>query len=109
MVDKLKTELFCLYCNMDTCHEVEYVGQKLRCIRCLSCGSAIELIKEKLLEHYSKDFIERVITKPYRMTQEVENNLKKVLISLPVRIITKPTRLAKEFKGIITKEDKSEK
>jgi transcription elongation factor Elf1 len=109
MVTKMETELFCLHCDKDTHHTVEYVGKNLKCIRCNSCGSAIELIKERLLEHYSVEFIERVLTKPYRMTKEIEGNLKKVLISLPVRVITKPTRLAREVKEIIKSEDKVRK
>jgi transcription elongation factor Elf1 len=108
MVDKMETELFCLHCNQDTHHSVEYVGNSLKCIKCQNCGRTIELIKEKLLEQYSGEFIDRVLTKPYRMTKEIEGNLKKVLLSLPVRVVTKPTRLAKEFKDI-AKQEKSRK
>ena len=39
------------------------------------CGSEIEIKREKLIENYAVDFIERILTKPYRMTRELEKDL----------------------------------
>lgn len=97
----MEAELFCLYCNKDTQHEVTYVGNTLKSIKCMECQSEIEIKKEKLLGNYAADFIERILTKPYRMTKELEQDLTKFILSLPIRIITKPYRIVKEVKDIM--------
>lgn len=104
MTSRMKAELFCLHCNKDTPHTVTYVGNTLKSIRCTKCGSEIEIRREKLIENYAVDFIERILTKPYRMTRELENDLTKFILSLPIRIITKPYRIVKEMGNIIKKE-----
>jgi len=48
--------------------------------------------------------VERILTKPYRMTKELEEDLTKFILSLPIRIITKPYRIAREVGEIIKKE-----
>jgi hypothetical protein len=100
----MEAELFCLHCNRDTPHVVKYVGNTLKSVKCTECGSEIEIKREKLLEKYAVDFIERILTKPYRMTKELEGDITKFILSLPIRIITKPYRIAKEVENIIKKE-----
>ena len=73
-------------------------------IKCAECGSEIEIRREKLIGNYAVDFIERILTKPYRMTRELEKDLTKFILSLPIRIITKPYRIAKEVGEMIKKE-----
>lgn len=104
MTSKMKAELFCLHCNRDTSHIVTYAGKTLKSIKCTECGSEIEIKREKLIENYAVDFIERILTKPYRMTRELEMDLTKFILSLPIRIITKPYRIAREVGNIIKKE-----
>ena len=104
MNSKMKAELFCLHCNKDTPHVVTYVGKILKSIKCEECGSEIEINREKLLENYAAEFIERIITKPYRMTKELEKDITKFLLSLPIRIITKPYRVVKEVEDILKKD-----
>ncbi len=104
MTSKMKAELFCLHCNKDTPHEVNYAGNTLKSIKCLNCGNEIEIRRDKLLENYAADFIDRILTKPYRMTQELEQDLTGFILSLPIRIITKPYRIAKEVEDIIKDE-----
>ena len=104
MSSKMKAELFCLHCNKDTPHQVTYVSNSLKSIRCLECCSEIEIKRDKLLENYAVDFIDRILTKPYRMTRELEQDLTKFILSLPIRIITKPYRIAKEVGHIIKKD-----
>lgn len=104
MTSKMKAELFCLHCNKDTPHTVVYAGKTLKSIKCTVCGSEIEIRREKLIENYAIDFIERILTKPYRMTRELERDLTKFILSLPIRIITKPYRIAREVGNIIKKE-----
>lgn len=104
MTSRMKAELFCLHCNKDTPHTVTYAGKTLKSIKCAECGSEIEIRREKLIENYAVDFIERILTKPYRMTRELEKDLTKFILSLPIRIITKPYRIAKEVGEMIKKE-----
>jgi len=104
MTSRMEAELFCLHCNKDTPHTVTYVGNTLKSVKCTQCGSEIEIKREKLLGNYAMDFIERILTKPYRMTKELEGDIKKVIFSLPIRIITKPYRIAKEVEDIIKKD-----
>lgn len=82
---------------------ITYVGNTLRSIKCTKCGNEIEIRKEKLIENYAVDFIERILTKPYRMTRELEDDITKFILSLPIRIITKPYRIVKEVEDIIKK------
>ena len=49
--------------------------------------------------------MKRILTKPYRMTEELEKDITKFIISLPIRIITKPYRIAKEVGDIIKKQN----
>jgi hypothetical protein len=104
MTSRMEAELFCLHCNKDTPHTVTYVGNTLKSIKCTQCGNEIEIKREKLLGSYAVDFIERILTKPYRMTKELEGDIKKFILSLPIRIITKPYRIAKEVEDIIKKD-----
>ncbi|MCR4432010.1 MAG: bh protein [Tepidanaerobacteraceae bacterium] len=104
MTSRMEAELFCLHCNKDTPHMVTYAGNTLKSVRCTQCGSEIEIKREKLLGNYAVDFIERILTKPYRMTKELEGDIKKFILSLPIRIITKPYRIAKEVEDIIKKD-----
>ncbi|MGB9813403.1 MAG: bh protein [Thermovenabulum sp.] len=102
---KMEAELFCLHCNKNTPHTVYYVGNVLKRIKCENCGNEIEIRKEKLIENYALDFIERILTKPYRMTKELEGDIKKFILSLPIRIVTKPYRIVREVEDIFKKED----
>jgi len=104
MTSKMKADLFCLHCNKDTPHVVSYAGTTLKSVKCMECGSEIEIKREKLIGNYAMDFIERILTKPYRMTAELEKDLTKFILSLPIRIITKPYRIAREVGEVIKKE-----
>lgn len=110
MSSEMKAILFCLHCNKETEHTINYIGNIISSIRCEKCGTEIEVKKETLIGTYTEDFINRIITKPHRMTKELESDLTSFLISLPIRIITKPYRLLGEVKEIAklkkNKEDK---
>ncbi len=46
---------------------------------------------------YGEDLVNRVLTKPRRITEEYEKDLIKFMKDIPFRIITKPYRLIKEI------------
>ena len=79
---KMKAELFCLHCNKDTPHTVTYAG-KIKSIKCTNTAARIEIRRDKLIENYAIDFIERIFTKPYRMTENLRD-LTKFILSLPI-------------------------
>ena len=96
--------LFCLHCNKDTSHIIIYKDRYLEDIKCSICGNEIRINREKLLETYTADFIDRLLTKPHRLTEEIKNNLSQFLKSIPIRILTKPYRMAKEIGDILHQE-----
>ncbi len=96
----MEATLFCLHCNEETTHEITYAGQYLKSIKCKKCGNGIDIDKEKLMEQYKEDWVERIITKPKRLTKEMEQDFKKFIFSFPVRVLTKYYRVAKEVKEI---------
>jgi len=97
MSNKIETELFCLHCDKETLHMITYSGKYLHRIRCKECGTEISLDRKRILESYTADTLDRILTKPHRMTEEMRKDLTSFITSLPVRIVTKPIRLAKEF------------
>lgn len=104
MTTKLKTMLFCLCCNKETSHTIIYKGGYLEDIKCSICGNEIRIDREKLLETYTADFIDRVLTKPHRLTEEIKRDLSQFLKSIPIRILTKPYRIAREIGDILHQE-----
>ncbi|NOX96823.1 MAG: bh protein [Nitrospirae bacterium] len=107
MTTTMKTELFCLHCNRECLHTITYLGTYLKEVRCQECGTHIEMDRKRILETYTAEVIERILTKPHRLTEEVRRNLSDFIKSFPIRIVTKPLRVAKEIMEVI-KEDKSQ-
>ena len=105
MTTTMKTKLFCLHCNRECIHTITYLGTYLKEVRCQECGTHIEMDRKKILETYTADVIDRILTKPHRLTEEVRRDLSNFIKSFPIRIITKPLRVAKEIIEVI-KEDK---
>ncbi len=97
MSNKIETELFCLHCDKETLHTITYSGKYLHRIKCEKCGTEIALDRRRILETYTADTLDRILTKPHRLTEEMRKDLTSLITSLPLRIITKPIRLAKEF------------
>jgi hypothetical protein len=48
--------------------------------------------------------LDRILTKPHRITEEMRKDLTIFITSLPIRIMTKPIRLARELMDVV-KED----
>jgi len=106
MTTTMKTELFCLHCNRECLHTITYLGTYLKEVRCQECGTHIEMDRKRILETYTAEVIDRILTKPHRLTDELRKDLSNFIRSFPIRIITKPLRVAKEIIEVI-KEDKS--
>ncbi|MCR1898694.1 bh protein [Irregularibacter muris] len=94
---KLNAMLFCLHCDEDTQHTIIYKQNKIESIQCEKCGVAIMVDHEYVQQHYKEEIIERVLSKPSRMTKEMEADIGVFFSRLPYRVISKPYRLIKEF------------
>jgi len=49
---------------------------------------------------YGEQLIERILTKPQRLTEEYRRDLFEFFSTIPFRIITKPYRMLKEFESL---------
>jgi len=99
--EEIKTTLFCLHCAKETPHTIVYSGQYLRKIRCRKCNIEVQIDKEKILQLYTSDILERILSKPERLTEEVRKDISSFLLSMPFRIVSKPYRIAKEVLEIM--------
>ncbi len=90
--------LFCIHCDKETKHTIYYKSNKINMIKCTSCGVEVKIDQDYVQKHFKEEFVHRVLTKPARMTKEMEADLTGFLKSLPHRMVTKPFRVYKEFK-----------
>jgi hypothetical protein len=100
-----ETELFCLACNENTGHIIDYLDGRIKMITCSSCGFRYELIIEINLSQYPKQLFYRLRTKPERMLSETNKDLAKFVRSFPVRVVTKPYRLLSELVNEVAMPD----
>lgn len=94
---EMDATLFCVNCDKETTHRVYYQDEQINKITCSECKMAIQLNQKYIQEHIKEDFISRVLSKPGRMTREMEIDLSAFLRYLPYRIVTKPFRVYQEF------------
>lgn len=90
-------DLFCANCNQETEHQIEYLSDKIQSITCTKCGSAVHLDVSSMEKYYKEDVISRLVSKPGRMTREMQADLNGFLKSFPLRVVTKPYRIIKEL------------
>lgn len=94
-IKKMEAGLYCLHCKEEVDHEITYINSQIKSIRCLQCDKTKELRIDMKKEIY-KEIIDRISTKPTRITEEYRKDLSHLLFSLPVRVIKKPYRLLKD-------------
>ncbi len=97
MTEVLEARLYCLHCQKEVSHEIHYFDVALKSIICKECGTEIKLDRKRILEVESLEYVDRIFTKPRRLTEELRRDLTKFLATLPIRIATKPYRMAKEI------------
>ena len=97
MNEAIETNLFCLHCQKEVLHKIFYFGVALKAIQCSVCGTEIRFDRKRILEVESLEFVDRLFTKPKRLTEELRRDLTAFLSTMPIRIATKPYRLAKEI------------
>ncbi|MTD38834.1 hypothetical protein GIX45_09345 [Erwinia sp. CPCC 100877] len=88
--------LFCMHCQKETLHDIEYMNEVISGIECEECHNkmSIDIDAMKQFYHY---LYERLISKPGRMTEEARQDFSRFLASMPMRIISKPVRFINEY------------
>ena len=95
--EEVKTILRCIRCQKDCEHTIIYRKGMIYSIVCSECGIEVGFDRNKLLACYGEDLVNRVLTKPRRITEEYEKDLIRFVSEIPFRIITKPYRIMKEI------------
>ncbi|TBL81677.1 bh protein [Paenibacillus thalictri] len=92
---KMEAELYCLPCRGETVHTIVYINNKLSKIECQACHH-LHVISINVKEELYHEILERIISKPTRMSKEYKADLTLFLKSLPIRMLSKPFRVYKE-------------
>jgi hypothetical protein len=98
--EEITTVFVCLFCQKETEHRVVYQGGIVRSIICKECGLGVGLDRTKLVALYGEKLIERILTKPQRLTEEYKKDLVEFFSTIPFRILTKPYRMLREFESL---------
>jgi hypothetical protein len=104
-----KITLFCINCNEETPHTVQYIGSYLRSVSCDSCTKKIEVDRRHLRTVFAEDFIDRILTKPHRMTEDMKRAIAILMPFFPKRLIKEPLKVLKEIYEILKKNGKNKK
>jgi hypothetical protein len=104
-----KITLFCINCNEETPHTVQYIGSYLRSVSCDNCTKKIEIDRRHLRTVFAEDFIDRILTKPHRMTEDMKRAVAILMPFFPKRLIKEPLKVLKEIYEILKKNDKNKK
>lgn len=94
-IKTMEAALFCSYCKEEVNHEITYINDDIKSIRCEQCNKTKQL-RVDVNKKFYKETYERISSKPIRITQEYKDDLSHLLMSLPVRTVSKPYRLLKD-------------
>ena len=96
--------LFCVNCNEETPHTVQYIGSYLRSVSCDNCSKKIEIDRRHLRTVFAEDFIDRLLTKPHRINEDMKRAFATMLPFFPKRIFLEPLQVFREIYGILKKD-----
>jgi hypothetical protein len=100
-----KITLFCINCNEDTPHTVQYIGTYLRSISCDECSKKVEIDRRHLRTVFAEDFIDRILTKPHRMNEDMKRAFAALVPFFPKRLLKEPIKVLREIYGVLRKEN----
>lgn len=106
---KAKIVLFCVNCNKESSHTVYYIGNYLRSVVCDSCNKKIEIDRRHLRTVFAEDFINRILTKPHRMTEDMKKAIATLMPFFPKRLFREPLKVMKEIYAVLKKENGNSK
>mgnify|MGYP001069027196 CR=1 FL=1 len=107
--EETKIILFCVGCNKETTHTVRYIGSYLRSVKCDSCGKKVEIDRRHLRTVFAEDFINRILTKPHRITEDMKKAFATLVPFFPKRLIKEPVKVLREIYGILKSNSKDKK
>ena len=107
--EKTKIVLFCVNCNKESPHTVHYIGSYLKSISCDNCSKKIEIDRRHLRTVFAEDFINRILTKPHRINEDMKKAVATLVPFFPKRLIKEPLKVLKEIYEILRKENGKEK
>ncbi len=106
MKDKeTKIMLFCINCNKESPHTVFYIGNYLRSVVCDSCNKKIEIDRRHLRTVFAEDFINRILTKPHRVTVDMKKAFATLIPFFPKRLFKEPLKVLREIYAVLKKEN----
>ncbi len=100
-----KITLFCINCNEDSPHTVQYIGSYLRSISCDKCSKKVEIDRRHLRTVFAEDFIDRILTKPHRMNEDMKRAFATLVPFFPKRLFMEPIKVLREIYGVLKKEN----
>ncbi len=100
-----KIILFCINCNKESQHTVYYIGNYLRSVVCDNCNKRIEIDRRHLRTVFAEDFVNRILTKPHRMTQDMRKAFVTLMPFLPKRLFKEPLKVIKEIYAVLKKDN----
>jgi hypothetical protein len=107
--EKAKIVLFCVNCNKESPHTVYYIGNYLRSVVCDNCNRKIEIDRRHLRTVFAEDFINRILTKPHRMTEDMKKAIATLMPFFPKRLFKEPLKVMKEIYAVLKKENSNSK
>ena len=102
--EKTKIVLFCVNCNKESPHTVHYIGSYLKSVKCDSCLKMIEIDRRHLRTVFAEDFIDRILTKPHRINEDMKKAVAILMPFFPKRLIREPLKVLKEICEVLKKE-----
>ena len=103
--EEAKIVLFCINCNKESPHAVNYIGSYLRSVSCNNCSRTIEIDRRHLRTVFAEDFINRILTKPHRMTEDMKKAVAILMPFFPKRLIREPIKVLKEIYEVLKKDN----
>jgi hypothetical protein len=107
--EEAKIVLFCINCNKESPHTVNYIGSYLRSVSCNNCSRTIEIDRRHLRTVFAEDFINRILTKPHRMTEDMKKAVAILMPFFPKRLIREPIKVLKEIYEVLKKDNGKKK
>jgi len=103
--EETKIVLFCINCNSETSHTVIYIGDYLKSIQCDKCSKKVEIDRRHLRTVFAEDFIDRVLSKPHRMSHDFKEAMAYLLPFFPKRLFREPKKVIKEIVDVLKKKN----
>ena len=103
--EEAKIVLFCINCNKESSHTVHYIGSYLRSVSCDNFSRTIKIDRRHLRTVFAEDFINRILTKPHRMTEDMKKAVAILIPFFPKRLIREPIKVLKEIYEVLKKEN----